>query len=141
MNEQEQLSIRERAKRAYEERAGSVKARIMAQREDEDRASCSWCLETFGIELSQFYNEGITVVVCHYRDGRPYGLQVEGTDTGDPAWSTPCTTWAELGEQLDPDTFTPDDPDDITDPDSPTSTWYDDLLDAIERGLIERGRL
>jgi len=100
-------------------------------------------LDTFGVPLSAFAAEGITAIVCRYRDGRPYGLQIEGSDpfTGKPTWSAPCTTWAELGEQLDPDTFTPDDPDDIADPDTPTSTWADDLLDAIERGLIEHGRL
>lgn len=145
MNEQEQLSIRERARRAYEKRVGEVKARMMERHEEDAQTDWNWCLETFGVLLDDFATEGIKARVCRYRDGRPYGLQVEGTDlfTDKAAWSTPCTTWAEIGEMLDPDTFTPDDPDDIATPPITvtTSTWYNDLLDAIERGLAERGRL
>ena len=135
----EQGSIRERARRAYEERADSVKARMMERRTSEERGDWVWCEKTFGVLLDDFWTEDIEARVLRHR-GRIIGLQVSGTGpvTGNPTWSTPCTTWAELGEQLDPDTFTPDDPD----PDTiPTSTWADDLLDAIERGLIERGRL
>ena len=138
----EQGSIRERARRAYEERADSVKARMMERRTSEERGDWVWCEKTFGVLLDDFWAEDIEARVLRHR-GRIIGLQVKDPDP-DPfiehrAWSTPCTTWAELGEQLDPDTFTPDDADDITD--APTSTWHDDLLDAIERGLIERGRL
>jgi len=103
----EQVSIRERAKRAYEERAGSVRARLVAQRTKNQEEEVAWLKEVFGHTLEDFAAEGIKARVHRHPGGGITGLQIEGTDlfTNKETWSISCVTWAELGEQLDPDTF------------------------------------
>jgi len=140
------VSVRGQAKRAYDAVAHRARKQLKAQSVEKPEADHAWMLRTFGRPLEDFTREGIEARVDWHDDSLTRsiarGLQIKDSETGE--WSVPITDWAELGEQLDPDTFTEaklyDFPD-TTDFPAPTSTWADDLLDAIERGLIERGRL
>jgi len=139
------VSVKGQAKRAYDAVAHRARKQLKAQPVEKPEADRIWMLRTFGRPLEDFVAEGIEARVDWHDDiltrSIARGLQVKDGETDE--WSVPITDWAELGEQLDPDTFTAERLYDFSDTttDSPAPTWADDLLDAIERGLVERGRL